>query len=610
MSIEDDQVKPFQMLNQAIARSQKQPGVKGSKTESRPRQADAKPRPPRPLARPGNLAHGNRNRYPLRSEHDDGVEEDETVSLEPNAMDAELDETPRNHVTRQSNTHAIVETSSAPTDSQRRKSSRINSGQRARVSTKEPAPSHSIQLFEVPDTEPKVPHEADGLTNNNHPKVRSGRPQKHKLKPASSKNGVDVGEAADNQDNQYAEDAEEAANIADLQSLPDSRERLPRSANTSEFSGTYPDSNTPHHPQDPDGRIEMDLADLEVFNIMRTTLKRGCRDLKEDISVRPRTVLKAVKTLNNELESITESYITLRASRMRGAAQDKDTNTGRDKSIKNITLKSQKLNLEKESVLASVYLDLMPTFVKAITIGVDAHTVTESISTASINEILRLLASVYNLAFKAVRQPFELQPKARDRKSSIRGPTLAILPMIKGVWQSFSSELRARQKANERANYERIAAEKKKREEKEEALRMWQIEQEAAVKKKREEEVAERKIRLNNLHRHQRQALDAKLADPLFSKWIMRKSARQETKPGTWRKEPSYGTQNSEVTRSAHPLAPLDYEELARNNKRAGEDRKPVNALNQREEGRLARQSNEAKIIFIDTMRSERGTIP
>ena len=594
------------MLNQAIGRSQKQSGVKGSKTESLTRRSDAKPQLQRPGTKAGNLAKPKENRYGLRSEPTNGLKDD-VILLGPNDV-TEHDDPPRKHATRQSNTNAVAETSSTPTESQPRKRSYIPPVRKARVSTKKPASSHSIQLSELPNTVPSVPHEADDLTGNSPPKAQRGRPRKNKPEPASSKDNVDVGEAADDPEE---EEPEEAANIATLGNLPNSREQSPDSANASNVSGEYPDSNILHQPQDPHGRMEVDLADLEVFNTMKTTLAHGYRDLKENISERPRTGLKAVKTLNNNLKSLTNLYADLRGSRMLGAAQDKaNTNTFRHTFIKRITLQSQKLDLEEESVLAAVYIVLMPTFVEAIRVGVHAHNITEPISTASLNEILTLLDSVYNLGLKAVRQPYQLQPRAKDRVSSIRGPTVTILPLIRGVWQSFISELRARQKAEERADCERVSAEEKKREEEEEAERLWQLGQKAAELEKRQKAKAERKIRMNNLHRHQRQALDAKLADPLFAKWIRRESAQPEPKSNTWRKESIYGTQNLEVTRSAHPLATLDYEELARNDKRAGEDRKSVNVLNQREQRRLARQSNEAKIIFIDTMRSERGSIP
>lgn len=115
---------------------------------------------------------------------------------------------------------------------------------------------------------------------------------------------------------------------------------------------------------------------------------------------------------------------------------------------------------------------------------------------------------------------------------------------------------------------------------------------------------------MNNLHKLQRQALDAKLADPLLAQWIMTEVARGNIKSESWGKESMHRTHSPDVNRSSHPLATLDYDEVSHNDLQASNQTEQTTASNRREEYRSSRWSNEVKIIFIETMRSERGSTP
>lgn len=115
---------------------------------------------------------------------------------------------------------------------------------------------------------------------------------------------------------------------------------------------------------------------------------------------------------------------------------------------------------------------------------------------------------------------------------------------------------------------------------------------------------------MNKLHRRQRQALDAKLADPLLAEWTRRVVHGGQTTSDGWRNETISKSRPSDTLRFTHPLSTLDYDEPGQNHRRSSDDHNERKmASNKREEHGPTRWSYEEKITFIDTMRSERGNI-
>ena len=384
------------------------------------------------------------------------------------------------------------------------------------------------------------------------------------------------------------------------QSLPKYIEQSPRTIKAAHSYMDGSDPSIPHRWKDQLDTIELDVTNLEGFNTMKDLLK-GVYRLQHGQSEREP---KQVVEFQEHLSSMTESYLALRAARM--ARRPRATKIALErvrKSVEQVTAMFPKLKLNSTRKLANVYLDFIPKFIDAISIGVDAYTFQEPITTASIGEIANLLLLVFNMATKAVCQSDEIQPRTEDGACSVRRPTMEILPIIEATHKAFIAELRTRQEAQDYMDREFIAELERRRQEKESEI--------AQISERRQlEKEIERRSRMNNLHKLQRQALDAKLADPLLAQWIMTEVARGNIKSESWGKESMHRTHSPDVNRSSHPLATLDYDEVSHNDLQASNQTEQTTASNRREEYRSSRWSNEVKIIFIETMRSERGSTP
>lgn len=441
------------------------------------------------------------------------------------------------------------------------------------------------------------------------------RPRKNQESEPEPANGpADLGAAAAGGDEVEAGDIiPDANNIAEpggtvevedvengtsqRQSLPKYIEQSPRTIKAAHSYIDGSDPSIPHRWKDQLDTIELDVTNLEGFNTMKDLLK-GVYRLQDGQSDRePKQVVK----FQEHLSSMTESYLALRAARI--ARRPRATKIALErvrKSVGQVTAMVPKLKLNSTRKLANVYLDFIPKFIDAISIGVDAYTFQEPITTASIGEIANLLLLVFNMATEAVCQSDEIQPRTEYGACSVRRPTMEILPIIEATHKAFMAELRTRQEAQDHVDREFIAELERRRQEKESEI--------AQISERRQlEKEIERRSRMNNLHKLQRQALDAKLADPLLVQWIMTEVARGNIKSESWGKESTHRTHSPDVNRSSHPLATLDYGEVSHNDLQTSNQTEQATASNRREEYRSSRWSNEAKIIFIETMRTERG---
>jgi hypothetical protein len=596
MYIGGRQPKTVQTLNKAVQDLLKQPVPEKANARSHTRQAA--PKISRPTAKPGNLAHAGR----LSSTRSDVQEEPSPE--QPAAVDSE-DEEPRPKRAKRFETTTKTNTSPLSTKSPISKSRRIQRSRKSKQPSNEPAESQPIEESQTRHMDPNIEDQADGLVMDETPKRKRGRPRKYKPRSISANDEADAGEAVGAQEAGEPEDQAEDANIDDSR-----------------------------HPLASPPDMGVDLADTEIFYKMKAHLEREIPPLKDryeevrDLNGATQTKSKSEEIIENlmpELESLNESYCTLRASKIRGRVKDtKEAETNVTNSLRNIIFPSaESLRLKKESTLAAVYLYLIPSFVGVITIGVDAYTVTEPVSTASIRKIEFLLGLVINLATKAVKCDDGIQPKTMDMQP-LRSPILEILPMIKEAQNKFLAELASRYSSRYRAEQEQINAmqEGKIRQEKERRKELERIsteqrqmqEMETRVKYlaelRQRKEAEGKRARLNDLHKRQWRALNAmKKEDPHLATWITMGVAQDDARSTAVRDESNHGSQTSEPARSAHPLATLDYDELVRNERYASEDPTRAKPPAKRVEHPFARESNETKIAFVDIMRSELGII-
>jgi hypothetical protein len=544
---------------------------------------------------PTKLTSGDSNIYDVPLEESEGIA--------PHGTNDESSQPPKKRG-RPSRTSARAKAPSSANESKPRSSRRLRSNQNTKISTKELTPSNSMHVAQVPETDPKFPQAKDPI-GNDHPRAKVGRPRKRKSQPASSNNPAGVEDTIDARDVAEAEDA--PGTTIELQKVSNSREQLPQRTYASDSSEEDSNSNAAHHAQDPDGTMEGDLADLEIFNRMKATLKHGHSEVKDDFVTQQGSNLKSeqdVQALKDELTTLKTLYRGLRKSRASGTGTKK-VQKDVTNSIKKITSRTAGLQLRAQPILTDVYLDIMPAFVNAITVGVDAHThpVNEPISTAAVGEIQNFLGLMCELAEKAANKPDKVQPKTVNGVF-LRRSTKNILPMIRDVHEKFLTEFNTRMKAQSAAEREEISAYLAKRNEnimnRKIEREQKSAEESAKLKNKREE---------TRVHKIQRRDFDAKLADPLLAQWVRRETAQDETRLGNPTTEMMNRTQHLEVTQFTRPLANLDYEELVQNDLRASNDREQVKRSNQHEDHRPVRWSNDAKIIFIDIMRDERGNI-
>jgi hypothetical protein len=359
-----------------------------------------------------------------------------------------------------------------------------------------------------------------------------------------------------------------------------------------------PSPSIPQLPQNSDGASEVDITDLEIYEKWKDHLKGVFRlpDDHCDAEPKGKSKSKQVMELLEALASMTEQYSTLRMARVaKRTTEIKNALGDVRKSVKRVINMGTGLKLNTTRNLAAVYLDIIPSFIDAISMGVKAHTTTESVNTASIGEIANLLGLVCNLAWEATCQSDKLQPNTSDGIWKLRRPTTEILSTIGAVHQRFTTEFKTRQQAQDRAEQERITTELKRRRQ----LKDFEEEQRRS----------EKRIRMNNLHREQRQIIVERLAK--LAPRSMMEGARADANSDSGRKESMYRTNTSDMTRFSHPLATLDYEEVSRNDLRAAEGHtEHARASNRRKEYHSARWSYEEKIVFVETMRSEQGNVP
>jgi hypothetical protein len=373
---------------------------------------------------------------------------------------------------------------------------------------------------------------------------------------------------------------------------------------------------------EPSNNLNVDFADLEAFDTMLAKLKHR-RHEKKNTNKRSSNNAgnKSEESVLNELLiSLTEAYIALRTARIAGRSRAAlNAQKKVEVSMQDVIAKANGLNLNSRESLSNVYLDLLPSFINAVRAGTDAHTAKEDISIISLHEIADFLDLIYNLAMRAVEQPTRLQPKAIDGTNSIRQPTIEVLPMIREVRKKFLAELRSRQQAQELAEREKLSAERERRRremaeasaERERQLEREQLELDANEEKRKQEEEkarSERQIITNKLHRRQRQALDARLADPLWAEWIKSEMATNEAKVEARRRETIPETRTSALARSTSALMAQTYEEL---DVRASDYERVMvfDKSKKRREQSPRPWPSKAKTIFIDTMRFERGSI-
>jgi hypothetical protein len=281
-------------------------------------------------------------------------------------------------------------------------------------------------------------------------------------------------------------------------------------------------------------------------------------------------------------------------------------------SMKDVIAKANGLNLNSRESLSKVYLDLLPSLINAVRAATDAHTVKEGISDISLQEIAEFLDLIYNLATRAVEQPTSLQPKAIRGTNSVRQPAVEVLPMIREVRKRFLAELRSRQQAQELPEREELAAELVRRQR---DIETEQLEFDVSEKNREQEENKarlERQIVANKLHRLQRQALDARLVDPLRAQWIKSEMATDEAKVEARKRETIPKTRTSAPARVTSALITRTSEDLVEHDVQASDCERVVGVFGKRKKRREPsprRWPSKARAIFIDTMRLERGSI-
>lgn len=473
---------------------------------------------------------------------------------------------------------------------------RTRSGKIKIVSINEPTPTSS-----------KPAHKEEGLATNDPPKPKRGRgrPRKHEPKPIPSNDVANAEVALYDQDVEEAEvavnnqdvaeaDAEAAVDDQDVSEAEDMvcLNIEERSSHSSRDTSPVVGNGT-----GPNDASEVELVDLNIYQKMLKTLGhiRAGPEENADIQLKKGSRGKEdLEALKKELISIKDSYFSLRTAKTnRKSREIRNLQRKAKDSIKVIGTMAIELNLKEPAVLAGVYLDIMPNFVKVIMMCVDAHTDDdEDISMASMAEIAGLLKIAYDLGAEAVKQPVSLQPMTADGTYYARRPTLKTLPRIRERRRAFTTALREKRKARERAELEEIVAE-----------------QQRELEEKRKEEARkslEDQAALNNLHRKQRHALDMNMADPRLAEWVRREVAGDATQPNTRREETIHKSRTREAPGTTRPSSIL---EPVQNHRRAIDDRNERDGAPQKPENTgVPDWSYEEQVIFIETMRSEPGS--
>jgi len=373
------------------------------------------------------------------------------------------------------------------------------------------------------------------------------------------------------------------------------------------------------------------LIDPGTFDIIKDELKHVGHKFDKETKQwsqkleRPNSKTIPGKRLERLLGQLAESYCALRTSKSAGnphAIHIARTEVMRV--IEEITTKSNEIVTDRlkhtepttESIqktknfLSDLYYVLLQRFIDAIKAGTEVHTVEGPMTTIALQEIAKLLEIMKDLAEKAVDQPSNLQPKAPKNKTyHILKPIRQVLPMIRELHRKISRELSRRKRAEELARWEKVSVERERR--------------------RRQEEIearSERQRKKIALHRLQRRVLDEKLADPLLPRWAKAEIARYKVKPESRRPQTKLNARISQSagSRQSSIAEVYDVEEMegppfhddpfdegtdgaAFNND--GYERVKIFGKSNRQQQVPKPWSTQEKMVFIDTMRFERGNI-
>jgi hypothetical protein len=608
---------------------------------------NARSRLSRPTISPANLAKRKRS-SPRPDTYD--IPSDESEAEVADVMGVTIEESPRNRAKRPRK-NARAELPPEQNRLQDIRKLRSQQSPKRSVSIREPADAGSVRGSQIPSINSNLPSRAGALTSNGKVKSKRGRPRKNVPKPTSfNENTVGMVLSSERDDNTVPspglDSRSQAFGEVDIEhnvllaSPVETGDRLgrtlrsPTPAHLGIENQEPPSSIKKHskmsisahsvndHPepsvsqtQDPSNNLNVEFSDLEPFDIMLAKLKHGRHEMEENTNKQSSNNAGKKSeggVLKESLVSLTMAYIALRTARM--ASRPRVALNAQKKvelSTKDVIAKANGLNLNSRESLSNVYLDLLPSLINAVRAGTDAHTVEEDISDISLQEIANLLDSIYNLATRAVEQPTRLQPKAIRGTSSVRQPTIEVLPMIREVRKRFLAELRSRQQAQELADREELAAERVRRQQ---DIAKEQLEFDAAEKNREQEENKarlERQILANELHRLQRKALDARLADPLRAQWVKSEMATDEAKVEVRRRGTIPKTRTSAPARVTSALTAWTSEELVEHDVLASDCERVVGVFGKskkRREPSPRPWPSKARTIFIDTMRFERGS--
>jgi hypothetical protein len=135
-----------------------------------------------------------------------------------------------------------------------------------------------------------------------------------------------------------------------------------------------------------------------------------------------------------------------------------------------------------EATLIDLYFNIIPEGIHVLKKAVAVFNIEGSMNTAALQEILRLVDLLYDLANAAVTQPKEIQPRPAGSISyQISQPTRYNLPTIRKLQKLILAELTFREREKERAKEELLRPERERR------LREEQEREDSEISRKRDE---------------------------------------------------------------------------------------------------------------------------
>jgi hypothetical protein len=137
---------------------------------------------------------------------------------------------------------------------------------------------------------------------------------------------------------------------------------------------------------------------------------------------------------------------------------------------------------KEEAMLTDLYFNIIPKCIHALKNVVAVYNIQGTMTAAALEETLKLVDLLYDLASTAIRQPKEIQPKPEGSVSyQISQPTRYNLPEIRNLQKMISAELSFREREKERAKEELL------RPERERQLLEEQEREDAEILRRREE---------------------------------------------------------------------------------------------------------------------------